>query len=144
MATQTPAQRQAAAKRGAATRKRNAAKRSATATRASARRTRGAASGTARNARSTARSAGATTTTAARTASKAVDAAGTQLGAIARGAQRVLLIPVGAIATAGDALRNTAITYASPGARARQLGRLERRGAKALDRGRRTVARRAG
>ncbi len=143
MATQTPVQRQAAAKRAAATRKRNAAKRSATATRSSARRTRGAASGTARSARSTARTAGATTANAAGTASKAVDDAGTRLGAVARGAQRALLIPVGAIATAGDALRDTALTYASRGTRARRLNRLERRGARALDRGRRTVTRRA-
>jgi hypothetical protein len=143
MATQTPVQRQAAAKRAAATRKRNAAKRSATATRASARRSRGAASGTARSARSTARTAGATTTTAVGTAAKAVDAAGMRLGAVARSAQRALLIPVGAIASAGDALRNTALTYASPGPRARQLNRFERRGARALDRGRRTVSRRA-
>lgn len=141
MATQTPVQRQAAAKRGAATRKRNSAKRSATATKASARRTRGAAAG---SARSTARSAGRTTATAAGMAAKAVDAAGTQLGAVARGAQRVLLIPVGALATAGDALRSTALTYASSGRRARQLDRFERRGAKALHRSRRKVARRAG
>lgn len=140
MATQTPVQRQAAAKRGAATRKRNAAKRSATVTRASARRTRGAATGTARSARSTARTAGTTTTSAAGTATKAVDAAGAQLAAMARGAQRALLIPVGAIATAGDALRSTALTYASRGRRVRQLDRLERRGAKALDRGRRRVS----
>src|SRR6202042_2324079 len=48
MATQTPIQRQAAAKRAAATRKRNDAKRSATATKASGRRTRAAASSAAR------------------------------------------------------------------------------------------------
>lgn len=129
MATQTPTQRQAAAKRAAATRKRNAAKRSASATKTSARRTRGAAAGTAR---STARSAGTTTTHAADTAAKAADAAGTQIGAVAQSAQRVLLIPVGAIAVAGDALRRTARLYSSAARRARQLDQLERRGARAL------------
>jgi len=142
MATQTPVQRQAAAKRAAATRKRNAAKRSATATKATARRTRGAASGTARNARSTARTAGTTGASAAGTAMKAADAAGTRLGAAARNAQRVVLIPVGALAAAGEAVRRTAETYTDSGRRARQFDRFERRGAKALDRGRRSVARR--
>jgi hypothetical protein len=93
MATQTPVQRQAAAKRAAATRKRNAAQRSAAATKSSA--------------------------------------------------SRTVLIPLGALAAAGDAVRRIARTYASSGRRARQLDRFERRGAKALDRGRRTVARRA-
>ncbi len=142
MATQTPVQRQAAAKRAAATRKRNAAKRSASATKATARRTRGAASGTARNARSTARTAGTTGASAAGTAMKAADAAGARLGAAARNAQRAVLIPVGALAAAGDAVRRTAETYVDSGRRARQFDRFERRGAKALDRGRRTVARR--
>ena len=146
MATQTPIQRQAAAKRAAATRKRNAAKRSATATKASGRRTRGAASGAARNARSnarsTARAAGTTTASAADTAAKAADAAGTRLGAGARNAQRALLIPVGALAAAGEAVRRTAETYADPGRRARQFDRFERRGAKALVWGQRSSARR--
>ena len=73
---------------------------------------------------------------------KAADAAGTRLGAAARNAQRVVLIPVGALAAAGEAVRRTAETYADSGRRARQFDRFERRGAKALDRGRRSVARR--
>lgn len=143
MATQTPTQRQAAGKRAAATRKRNAAKRSASATKTSARRTRGAASGTARNVRTTARTAGTTTTYAADTAAKAADSAGTQLGAVVRSAQRAVLIPVGALAIAGDAVRRTAETYASAARRARQLDQLERRGARAPGQGRRRVGRRA-
>jgi len=142
MATQTPTQRQAAAKRGAATRKRNAAKRSASATKTSVRRTRGAASDTARSARSTARTAGTTTTYAADTAAKAMDTAGTQLGAVARSAQRAVLIPVGALALAGDTVRRTAQTYASSARRARQLDQLERRGARALAESRLRVGRR--
>ena len=141
MATQTPVQRQAAAKRAAATRKRNAAKRSASATKASARRTRGTASGTARSARRTARTAGTTGASAAGTAAKAADAAGTRLGAAARNAQRVVLIPVGALATAGEAVRRAAETYTNSGRRTRQLDRFERRGAQALVRGRRKAAR---
>ena len=134
MATQTPTQRQASAKRAAATRKRNVAKQSASATRTSARRTRGEATGTARSARSTARSAGTATTYAADTAVKAVDTASTQLGAVARSAQRAVLIPVGALAlaVAGDTIRRTAETCASSARRARQLDQLERRGAQAL------------
>jgi hypothetical protein len=143
MATQTPTQRQAAAKRGAATRKRNAAKRSASATKTSARRTRCAATRTTRNVRSTARTAGTTTTYAAGTAAKAVDSAGSQLGAVARSAQRAVLIPVGAVALAGDAVRRTAQTYASSARRGRRLDQLERRGARALAQGRRSVGRRA-
>jgi hypothetical protein len=143
MATQTPTQRQAAAKRAAATRKRNAAKRSATTTRTSARRTGGAASGTARNARATARSAGTTTTRAAETAARSASAAGTQLGAIGRHAQRALLIPVGAVAAAGDAVKRAAETYTNRRRLARQLDRFELRGARTLDRGRRRVVRRA-
>ena len=143
MATQSPTQRQAAAKRAAATRKRNAAKRSASATKTSARRTRGAATGTARNARSTARTAGTTTAYAADTAAKAADTATTQFGAVARSAQRAVLIPVGALALAGDAVRQTALTYTSPARRARQLDQLERRGARALAESRLSVGRRS-
>jgi hypothetical protein len=139
MATQTPVQRQAAAKRAAATRKRNAAKRSAGSAKSSARRTRTAAYGTART---TARTAGTTTAHAGDAGAKTLDAAGTQLGAVARSAQRAVLIPVGALATAGDAVRRIAVTYASPGARARQLERFERRGARAFVEGPLTIARR--
>jgi hypothetical protein len=144
MATQTPTQRQAAAKRAAATRKRNAAKRSASATKTSARHTRGAATGTARHTHGTARTAATTTTYAAATAAKAADTAGTQLGAVARSAERVVLIPVGAVALAGDAVRRTGQSYASWSGRARQLDQLERRGARALAQGRRRVGRRTG
>ena len=119
MATQTPTQRQASAKRAAATRKRNAAKRSATATR---------------------RGASATTTSARRTGGQGLDAAGMQLGAVVRSAQRAVLIPVGAVATASDAVMRTAQTYTNSGRRARQLDRFERRGAKALVRGRRKAS----
>ena len=78
MATQTRTQRSAAAKRAAATRKRNAAKGSAS---------------------STARTTGNRT---AETAARSADAAGTQLGAMATSAQRVLYTTVGAVVTASD------------------------------------------
>jgi hypothetical protein len=143
MATQTPTQRQATAKRAAATRKRNAAKRSASTTRASARRTSGAASGATRSARTTARRAGTTTTNAARTAARSADAAGTQLGAVGRQAQRVFLTGLGALAIAGDSIKRNAQTYTDSGRLARQLDRFERRGTRMFDRGRRKVRRAA-
>jgi hypothetical protein len=82
-------------------------------------------------------------TQAADTAAKALEATGTELGALARSAQRAVLIPVGALATAGDAVRRIAVTYASPVTRARQLDRFELRGAKAVALGRRKVVSRA-
>lgn len=79
---------------------------------------------------------------ARRAAVNALEATGTSLGAVARNAQRAVLIPVGALATAGDSVRRIALTYANSRSRARQLDRFERRGA-ALYQGRRRVARRA-
>src|ERR1035437_3085266 len=135
MATQTQSQRQAAAKRGAATRKRNTAKRSASATKASARRTQKSASATTREARRT-------TKQASRTAERGLDAAATRLGVIGRQAERALLIPVGAAATVGEKVKETARTYSSLDRVARELDRFERRGARALNRRQRSLARR--
>jgi hypothetical protein len=134
MATQSPSRRQAAAKRAAATRKRNTAKRSATTTKSSARRTRTSASATTRGARRTTR-------LAARTAGRNVDAATTRLGAFGRQAQRALLIQVGAAATFGDKVRETARNYSTLNRVTRDLDRLERRGLRALNRGQRSVKR---
>ena len=139
MATQTPTQRSATAKRGAATRKRNAAKRSATTTRSSARRTTGSASNAARGARGTARSAGTTATHGAETVARSVEAAGTQLGVATMSARRVLYTTVGAVATAGDAVKRSALAYKNPVRLAGQLQQFERRGARVLDRGRGNV-----
>lgn len=139
MATQTPTQRSAAAKRGAATRKRNAAKHSATTARGSARRTTGSASNVARGARATAQSAGTTGTHVAETAARSVEAAGTQLGAVTVSARRVLYTAVGAVATAGDAVRRSTLMYRNPVRLARQLQQYEQRGARVLDRGRGNV-----
>lgn len=139
MATQTTSQRQAAAKKAAATRKRNATKRSAAATKSSARRTRAAASA---GARSTTRSAGRTTKHATRTAGRGLETAGERLGAIGRQAQRALLIQVGAAATLGDKVKQTARTYTSFDRAQLELGRLERRGAQMLDRRQRALTRR--
>src|SRR5262249_28705908 len=136
MANQTRTQRSIAAKRGAATRKRKAAKRSATTARASARRTTGSASNAAR---STARSAGTTGAHVAETAARGVDAAGTQLGAVTVSARRVLYTAVGAAATAGDAVRRSALTYWNPVRLGRRLQQCERRGARVLDRGKANV-----
>jgi hypothetical protein len=119
MATQTPTQRSAAAKRAAATRKRNAAKRSASATR---------------------RTAG---SQAAQTAERTADAAGAQLGAVATSAERVLFTAVGAVATAADAVKHTASTYTNSRRLARRLDEFELRGARLLDRNRRKARPRA-
>jgi hypothetical protein len=127
MATQTPSQRQAVAKRGAATRKRNTAKRSASTTKASARRTQKSASATTREARRT-------TKQTSRTVRRELDAATTRLGVIERQAQRALLIPVGAAATVREKVRDTARTYSSLDRVTRELDRFERRGARALNR----------
>jgi hypothetical protein len=143
MAPQTPTQRQASTKRAAATRKRNATKETASTTRASARRAGRAASSTTRSARATAQAAGSTAAHATETTARGVEAATTQLGAVGRQAQRVLLIPIGALATAGDTIKRTAQTYGDAGRRARQLDRFELRGARTLAFGRSKVLRRA-
>jgi hypothetical protein len=62
---------------------------------------------------------------------------------VATSAQRVLYTAVGALATAGDAVKQSALTYTNSGRLARQLDQFERRGARAIDRGRRQVRRRA-
>lgn len=138
MATQTRSQRQAAAQKAAATRKRNATRRSASATKASARRTTRSASASTKQ---TVRSAQRTTRHATRTAGRGIDTAATRLGAIGRQAQRVVLIQVGAAATAGNKLRQTARTYTSLDRVTRELNRFERRGARTLERRRRAVSR---
>ena len=86
MATHTRSQRQVAAKKAAATRKRNATKRGAAATRTSARQQ------------------------AARTAGPRLDTAVTRLEALRHQAECALLIRVGAAATVGDKVKQTART----------------------------------
>src|ERR1039458_10158372 len=132
MATQTTTQRQAAAKKATATRKRNVAKQSASSPKASARRT-------SHSARSSAR----TTSQAARTAARSVDAQATRLEALARQAERVALIPVGAALEARDAVVDTVRTYTDSRTAKRQLDRFERRGAAALRRDRQSLERTA-
>ena len=134
MAAQTKTQRQAAAKKAAATRKRNAAKQSVGATKASARRTSSSAQGTGRAARTTAKQ-------AARATARRAEAERTRLGAVAHQAERAVLVPVGAVLEARDRVTNTVRTYSSPQLTRQELNRFERRGAKALGRTRRTVER---
>src|SRR5437763_6484504 len=124
MATQTRSQRQVAAKKAAATRKRNATKRSASATKTSARRTQRSDSKTARR---TTRDARRTTTQATRTSERGLDTAATRFGAFGRQMQRALLIQVGAAATVGERVRQTARTYSSLSRVTRELDRFERR-----------------
>jgi hypothetical protein len=135
MATQTPSQRQAAAKRAAATRKRNVANRSTGQTKASARRTRSSATRTARDAGRTGRQ-------AARTTARRADEATTRLEVVGRQAQRALLIPVGAAAVASDKVRKTARNYSTLNRVTRELDKFERRGRTVLDHNQRAFGRR--
>jgi hypothetical protein len=143
MAAQTKTQRQAAAKKAAATRKRNSAKQSGGAAKASARRTKNSAQDTGRAARTTGRAARTTAKQAARATARRAEAETTRLGAVARQAERAVLIPVGAALEARDRVTDTVHTYSSPQLTRRELNRFERRGANALRRTRRTVERQA-
>jgi hypothetical protein len=107
MATQTRTQRQAAAKKAAATRRRNAA-----------RRTRGR---TATRRRATAEI--------------------TRMEALAKKAERALLIPIGAAVEARERLTETARTATDRRRTRRALNRFERRGAATVRRNRRTLER---
>jgi hypothetical protein len=136
-----PARREAAAKKAAATRKRNAAKQNGSRAQASARRTASSARSTARSARSTSRSARTTAKQAARTTGRRAGAEATRLEALARQAERALLIPVGAALEARDRAIETAQTYGSRTKAKRRFDRFERRGAAALRRNRRALER---
>lgn len=136
MAPQTRTQRQAAAKKAAATRKRNSARQSSGTAKASARRTTTSAVSTGRAARTTAKH------TARATAGRAL-AEKTRLGAVARQAERAILIPVGAALEARDRVAATVRTYSDSRLARQQLNRFERRGATALRRNRRAVERQA-
>jgi hypothetical protein len=136
MATQTKTQRQAAAKKAAATRKRNAAKSSTGSTKASARRTAGSAQGTARSARTTAKQAATAT-------QKRAQAEATRLEAVARQAERAVLIPVGAALEARDRVSETARKYSDKELTRKELNRYERRGAATLKRNRQSIERQA-
>lgn len=126
MATQTRTRRQAAGNKAAATRKRNAADQSATRTKASATHTKNEARRTARAAQRTARQ-------ATDTVEHRADAATSRLQALARQAERTLvLIPVGAALEARDATMSQLRTYADRDTAKRELDRFERRGERAL------------
>ena len=136
MAPQTRTQRQAAAKKAAATRKRNAAKQSSSATKASARRSTTTAQSTSRTMRTTSRQ-------AARGIARRASAESTRLGAVARQAERAMLISVGAALEARDRVTATFRTYSDSRLSREQLNRFERRGATALQGNRRAVERQA-
>jgi hypothetical protein len=136
MASQTRTQRQAAAKKAAATRRRNSARQSRGTAKASARRT-------ATSAKSTGRAAGTTAKHTARATARRVLAQKPRLGAVARKAERAILIPVGAALEARDRLTATVRTYSDRRVARQQLNRFERRGATALRRNRRAVVRQA-
>ena len=136
MAQQTRTGRQAAATKAAGTRKRTAVRQSAARTRTSARQT-------GRSTRSASRGAGRTTRHGATTVTRGLDAAVTRVEALARQAERALLVPVGAALEARDSLADTVRIVTQRRAATTRLRRFERRGEQALRRNRRTVVRRA-
>jgi hypothetical protein len=136
MAQQTRTQRQAAAKKAAATRKRNSARQSSGAAKASARRTTSSAQSTGRAARTASKQAG-------RATARRVSAEKTRFEAVARQAERVMLIQVGATLEARDRVAALIRTYSDSRLARQQLNRFERRGATVLRRKRRAVERQA-
>jgi hypothetical protein len=136
MAPQTRTQRQAAAKKAAATRTRNSARQSSGTAKASVRRTTTSAQSTGREARTASKQAG-------RATARRVLAEKTRLEAVARQGERVILIPVGATFEARDRVAATIRTYRDSRRARQQLNRFERRGATVLRRTRRVVERRA-
>jgi hypothetical protein len=136
MAPQTRTQRQAAAKKAAATRKRSSARQSSKTAKASARRTTTSAQSTGRAARTASKQAG-------RATARRVLAEKTRFEAVARQAERVILIPVGATLEARDRVAATIRTYSDSRLARQQLNRFERRGATVLRRKRRAVERQA-
>ena len=136
MAQQTRTQRQAAAKKAAATRKRQSASQSSGNAKAAARRT-------AKSARSSANSARTTSRNGALTAARRLSAERFRLEAVGRQAERVVLIPVGAALEARDRIAAIVRTYGDRELARKRLNRFERRGATALRRNRRAVERHA-
>jgi hypothetical protein len=137
MAPQTRTQRQAAAaKKAAATRKRNSARQGGETAKASVRRTTTSAQSTGRAARTASKQAG-------RATARRVSAEKTRFEAVARQAERVILIPVGATLEARDRVAATIRTYSDSRLARQQLNRFERRGATVLRRKRRAVERQA-
>ena len=136
MAPQTRTQRQAAAKKAAATRKRNSARQSSGNAKASVRRTTTSAQSTGRAARTASKQAGQAT-------ARRVSAEKTRYEAIARQAERFILVPVGAALEARDRIAATFRTYSDGRLVRQQLNRYERRGATVLGRKRRAVERQA-
>ena len=134
MATQTKTQRQAAARKAAATRKRNAAKQGTRQAKGSARRT-------VQSAKRTGRAAGRTAKQTARSSARRVEAESTGLGAVAEQAQRGVLIPIGAALEARDRVRDSLRVWTKRSTARQRLNRYERRGATALRRNRRDIER---
>jgi hypothetical protein len=136
MASQTRTQRQAAAKKAAATRKRNSARQSSGTAKASVRRTTTSAQSTGRASRTASKQAG-------RATARRVWAEKRRFEAVARQGERAILIPVGAALEARDRVAATIRTYSDSRLARQQLNRFERRGATVLRRKRRAVERQA-
>lgn len=127
MATQTRTERQAAAKKAAATRRKNESQRHATSAKRSARRTRGTAAAASRDARSAAGQ-------GSRAAARSGEAWLFRLESIGRQLERGLHVQVGALLEARDAVTGTVRTYSDRRRLRTRLRRFERRGETALRR----------
>jgi hypothetical protein len=136
VATQTKTQRQAAARKAAATRKRNAAKQGT-------RRAKSTARQTVSSAKRTGRAAGRTAKQTARSGARRVEAETTGVSAVAAQARRGFLIPIGAALEAGDRVRESVRVWTKRSTARQRLNRFERRGATALRRNRRDIERQA-
>ena len=136
MAPQTRTQRQATAKKAAATRKRKSARQSSGTAKAAARRS-------ASSAQSTGRSAATVPRQGARAAAVRFSAEKAYLEAIARRGERAVLIPIGAALEARDRIAALLRSYGDRAALRSRLNRFERRGATALRRNRRAVEQQA-
>ena len=134
MATQTRTQREAAAKKAAATRKRNQASTRTTAAKRSARSSQRATGAASRDARGAA-------TQATRAATRGFEAGALRVDALGRQLERALHIQVGAVLEARDAAVKTFRTYSRRGSLKTRLRRFERRGETAVRRSSRRVQR---
>ena len=134
MATQTPTQRKAAARKAAATRKRNEStasrQRAAAGKKAAATRRRNAAGRSAKTAQASAKR---TATAAAQTAEAGAEAGAFTVERAAQQAQRAVLIPVGAALVARDNVVEAVQPYTKRDTAERELNKLQRQPAPVPD-----------
>ena len=134
MAEQTRTQRQAAGKRAPASRRQTESRQRAAAARRSARSGQRAAGAVSRDAQGAA-------TQATRAVARGLEAGALRMDAFGRQVERALLIEVGAVLEARDAVTGTVRTFSNRRKVSTRLRKWERRGEAALRRSRRRVQR---